>query len=266
MHYREILPILPLRDYVRYFWVLENSNDKAEKQTFKILPDGIPTLIYQDRPNLFLDQYHQVAPQLYVYGQFSQFTDQSVEGSFRIIGAYLEPTALKALFKYDAIEFSNKNIALEDIVPNTLLEQLVHTDTIEEKIGLLSSFLLEQIQYNRFENKKIDYISLLLQKGKSLKEIQDEINISEKTLERLVKQYIGMSPKLFSRIMRFQSSLDLLRESKFKNLTTLSYQSDYYDQSHYIREFKEFTGVSPKEFIKSSDEQLINFPLFKSEE
>ncbi|WHT75212.1 helix-turn-helix domain-containing protein [Myroides odoratimimus] len=90
--------------------------------------------------------------------------------------------------------------------------------------------------------------------------------MSEKTLERLVKQYIGMSPKLFSRIMRFQSSLDLLRESKFKNLTTLSYQSDYYDQSHYIREFKEFTGVSPKEFIKSSDEQLINFPLFKSEE
>ncbi|WP_317162601.1 helix-turn-helix domain-containing protein [Myroides albus] len=89
------------------------------------------------------------------------------------------------------------------------------------------------------------------------------MNISERTLERLVKQYVGMSPKVYSRIIRFQANLNLLRESSFKSLTELTYESGYFDQSHYIREFKTFTGSTPKQYLLDTQEQLLNFPEFK---
>ena len=104
------------------------------------------------------------------------------------------------------------------------------------------------------------HASTLLQNGKTLKEIQLEMNLSERTLERIIKQSVGLSPKIFSRIMRFQDGLNCLRQTNFENFTELAYQYDYFDQSHYNREFKEFTGTNPRNFILNSKEYLANFP------
>lgn len=265
MHYQEILPIPALQPFIRYFWVLESREDQSTSKQFKILPDGIPALIYQDTPSLFRDEQEQVTPQLYVYGAFTTYTNQLVDGAFRIIGAYLEPTALKAIFKVDAADLANQNIALHDLVSTSLLDQLQNARTTQEKIGLLSDFVLQQIQTLRYENQKAKFASILLQSGKSIQEIQAEMNMSERTLERLMKQNIGMSPKLFSRIMRFQSSLELVKTTDFENFTSLVYTQDYFDQSHYIREFKAFTGTNPTHFLRHSNEKLANFPEWKKE-
>lgn len=263
MSYKEILPVEALRDYVRYFWVLEDLEPALGVKNFKILPDGIPALIFQDIPNVFVDQENRTPPQLYVYGQFTKYTDQRVEGSFRIIGAYLEPSALKTIFKIDAIEVTNQNIALEDIMADSILERLLNAGSIDDKIRIISDFLLQQIAVLKYENQSAKFVSTLLQRGKTLRDVQQEMNISERTLERLVKQNIGMSPKMFSRIIRFQSNLNLLRNTEYKHLTELTYTSGYFDQSHYIREFKEFTGSSPKSFVLKTNEALANFPEWK---
>lgn len=266
MQYQEIIPIKALQGYVRYFWVLEDLNSGEGNKQFKILPDGIPALIYQDTPHLFRDIQQQTTPRLYVYGPFTKYTDQLVEGAFRVIGAYFEPTALKAIFKVDAFELNNQNIALDDLVSTRILEQLDYANTIADKIAILSAFLLKQIQEVQYENQKAKFASSLLQRGKTLQEIQMEMKISERTLERLIKHHVGMSPKIFSRIMRFQSSLNLLKSTDFDGFTTLAYTHDYFDQSHYIREFKEFTGTNPMHFLRQSKEQLPNFPEWKKEE
>ena len=160
----------------------------------------------------------------------------------------------------DGLRAISVNIPLEDIVTESILERLVNAISVEEKIGIITQFLLNLVQEVKYKADKANYATQLLLRGHTLKEVQLEMNLSERTLERLIKEYVGMTPKVYSRIVRFQSSLDLLRQADFKSLTELTYQSEYFDQSHFIREFKEFTGTSPRSFLFNTEEQLPNFP------
>ncbi|ERJ58728.1 AraC family transcriptional regulator [Sphingobacterium paucimobilis] len=263
MFYQEFPPIKALQEYIQYFWVLEDYTTSSSQTFFRVIPDGVPALIYQEGPSLFYDKCGLVLPELYIYGQSSRHIENSIGGSFRIIGAYLQPTALKTIFNMDAFEFNNQNIPLADIVSDNILERLMNASAIAEKIGVISDFFQKRIQSGKINHKKANYACDLFQKGISLKDTQTEMGLSERSLERLIKQYVGMSPKMFSRIIRFQSGLNILRKSDLHNLTTLAYEKNYFDQSHYIREFKEFTGTTPKNFLLCSHETLANFPKWK---
>lgn len=236
MFYKKIIPIKALQDYIQYFWILEDFKNNSSDKCFKIIPDGLPALIFQQEPNLFFDKKGHALPQLYLYGQYSKYTEHTVSGYFSVIGVYLQPTALKTIFGLDAFELNHQNISLEDIVRDAILEQLVNAISLEEKISLISSFFLKQIERVKNNHKKLVHASTLLQNGKTLKEIQLEMNLSERTLERIIKQSVGLSPKIFSRIMRFQDGLNCLRQTNFENFTELAYQYDYFDQSHTITE------------------------------
>ena len=100
--------------------------------------------------------------------------------------------------------------------------------------------------------------------GISLPTVQNELNITERSLERYFKQYVGISPKLYARINRFQTALETLRKSNFDSLTDIAYQNNYFDQSHFIRDFKEFAGTTPKHFLHQANEQVANFPEWKT--
>ena len=93
----------------------------------------------------------------------------------------------------------------------------------------------------------------------SLKELQDYLQLSERSFERRFKQYVGISPKLYSRISRFQAVLNQIRLGQHNRLTDLAYENDYADQSHFIRSFKEFAGCSPLQYQKQSMQQVENF-------
>ena len=123
--------------------------------------------------------------------------------------------------------------------------------------------MVKHIEKRKIENENINFATTLLQNGLSLQKIQQELNISERTLERFFKQHIGISPKLYARISRFQSALENIRDPQFYKLTDISYQADYFDQSHFIRDFKEFAGASPTQFKLKANEIVANFPEWK---
>ncbi len=260
MYYQKIVPIKPLQNYIQYFWILEDFGDK----TFKIIPDGLSGLIFQEEANLFLDSDQQVLPQMFLYGQTTYHGEHKAIGNFRNIGVYLQPTALKTIFNIDAFELTNKNISIDCLTTDPILEQLINATSTHDKIDIISHFFLKRIEQIEHQAKKADFAIMLLQNGKTLKDIQTEMNLSERSLERLVKQYVGISPKVFSRIIRFQSSLNDLRQKGFNKLTDMAYQNNYFDQSHFIRDFKEFAGASPKHFLRQANEQVANYPEWKT--
>ena len=81
-------------------------------------------------------------------------------------------------------------------------------------------------------------------------------------LERNFKKQIGISPKQLSKVIRLQAILQLLLNQKTETLTGVAYETEYYDQSHFIKDFKEFTGTTPKEFL-TDDKMVLSSLLYK---
>ena len=82
----------------------------------------------------------------------------------------------------------------------------------------------------------------------NLDKLASDCNISNRNLQKLFKERIGVSPKFFVRIARFQYVLQHLISDPSASLTGVTYSAGYYDQAHCIREFKEFTGLTPSQF------------------
>jgi AraC-like DNA-binding protein len=83
----------------------------------------------------------------------------------------------------------------------------------------------------------------------TIESLSKEFNISARQLERKFSSAVGLSPKFFTRIIRFQNIFRLVQNKQINSLTMLSYESGYYDQAHFIKDFKEFSGINPRSFF-----------------
>ena len=90
---------------------------------------------------------------------------------------------------------------------------------------------------------------LLTQGSAQIKTILKEDLSKRRQLERKFKKQIGISPKQLGKVIRLQTALKILLNDEAENLTSIAYKSEYYDQAHFIKDFKEFTGINPKEFL-----------------
>jgi AraC-like DNA-binding protein len=273
MNYRIILPPENLKPFVRYFWVLESNNNSDEQETFNPLPDGCPGIMFQppDKGTFYLEEGTKQLPGIMLYGQAIQPAKMVLTGKLNTVGVCLQPHALQSVFGITAHELTGKCVDLGLIQhkkEKNLQEKLVNATSIEEQINLLSSNLINSVQHNSDKQDamtKFAVSEIFRGKGEiSFDALLKQLQLSERTLERRFKQSIGVSAKLFSRICRFQESLNQLRKNNYQKLSDIAYENGYSDQSHFIRTFKEFTGVSPFDYKKQLSEVAENFPKVKS--
>jgi AraC-like DNA-binding protein len=81
-------------------------------------------------------------------------------------------------------------------------------------------------------------------------EILDSLDINERTFQRMFKKYVGITPTQYRRICQFQQSFGQLREKQFHKISEVAYDNGFADQSHFIRSFKEFTQITPNDYLK----------------
>lgn len=270
MRYQQILPPVDLSSFIRYYWILEYEGTNLSPKIFKIFSDGCPGVIFQDCNSLFVDQKDNKLPHLFVYGQTTRHTQHSSKGKFSTIGVYFYPNGFQSIFGIDANELTDKSIDIKllDYTADILIDQLFNAHSNHNRIGILSAYFLKKMQRNKVSQRLqlLNSIFNIKTNGemKTVKQIQNNLNISSRTLERLFNQSIGISPKLFLRITRFQSTLSKLRNARFGSLSEIAFTHNYADQSHFIREFKEFSGLSPKQFNSQTNEIVENFPLWNT--
>ncbi|THU39437.1 AraC family transcriptional regulator [Niastella caeni] len=271
MDYRIFSPPENLRSVVRYFWVLENNNPGNSTIIFSPLADGCPGIMIQqpDKGTFHTEDNRQLSSS-FLYGQTVQPTKLYLTGQLNTVGVCFHPNALQAVFGIDANELTGTCVDLGLIQHKKeryVSEKLLTAASIEEQINTISTSLFNSLQYmgNRQDTVTQFAMAEILQgKGDiSFPALHKKLQLSERTLERRFKQSIGISAKLFSRICRFQEALSQLRKNNYQKLSDIAYENGYADQSHFIRSFKEFTGVSPFDYRKQLSEVAENFPEIK---
>ncbi len=222
--------------------------------------NGLPGLVFQQNPEVFTGFEGERLPQLFVFGQAKKFGQLQVGGNFRNIGVCFQPTALKPVFGLDANELTDQNICINNLTKTSLTEQLLDCGLVHQRISRLSAFLQGNVLRYQGPDKKAEYAAGALRQGKRLSQVLHELNLSERSLERIFLSYIGIPPILFARICRFQSALALLQQGKCQSLTTIAHTLGYFDQSHFIRDFKLFSGVSPGIYLRKAIERMPGLP------
>jgi AraC-like DNA-binding protein len=174
-----------------------------------------------------------------------------------LIAYFLYPHTLKTLFGFDAKELADMHIDLGLTQPArgmSLQEQLVNVTTLSERLQLLDGYVQKLAAPGL--NDAVQFATQAIRKSHglvSLKDIQHELHVTERTFQRLFEFHVGIPPKLFSKICQFNAAFQQINYLQFNRLTDIAYDYGYADQSHLIRDFQKFTNISPSEYLKNAE-------------
>lgn len=174
-------------------------------------------------------------------------------GAFSHFGASFYPHALHAFFKIESHELVNQVPDIEHICKTGIGDKLRQANSHCDKVQVVSKFLFAKLNEHRRRDLLTNHIFRLneIDDTTSIFNLSKKYNLSERQMERNFKISVGVSPKKFQRIIRFEKSLRLLTHADYNQLASIAYELNYSDQSHFINDFKDFSGMTPYEFVKN---------------
>ncbi len=239
--YQEFVPSPALASYVYCYWRLRSQNTLGSPFPYRIVTDGCVDLLINCK----------VFEGLIVAGTTKTFTVVSLDGELEYFGIRFFPGYFSYFFPLPLQEVANHMIPCQDVWGNRLKAfecRLFEAQSIQERIAVAESFLIQQIiQINPVSDQRVEAVleKMYQQQGRLVIENNFMHGISSRQLRRLFNRYIGISPKTFSRIVRFQSMLRAMKETPKSEWGKLCFDFGYYDQSHFIHEFEDFYGMPP---------------------
>ncbi len=266
MHYESFSPSGPLKKFVKEYWVFENEDPTIDQQ--KIIPDGFSEIIihYGDSYRINLSGKWETQSSILFSNQISKFFFLENTGSSGMIGIKLYPTAFYELFQKDVSNFTDQVVSLDqilDMVDPQLTNLTNRSLSISDRVSMAESYLLKLSANHESQEKVKQCIDLIFETHGMIDvdQMASNVALSTRQLERLFKKVVGLTPKFYCRIIRFNYIFEVIKEQNDSWIKT-ALQSGYFDQSHFIKNFKEFTGEEPTSY--GFDEvNLANFFLKK---
>lgn len=258
MKYYTIEPPTELADYIQYFWVLEGSASINNPFSHRALADCCPELIfyYNGFFNILTDTSGPLGTFASgVYGQSKQFKKLKATTSFGIFGVYLYPYAVPSLFSLPAHQLSGQSADLISLCGKdgiALEEKVILASNNYQRVKLVSDFIRKRLYKSNPNNPGILHCIKHLTHSKypaSITSLANDCNLSRRQFERIFKWYSGFSPKNYINLVRFNAVIKSKKPAAF-SLTQTALDFGYFDQSHFIHDFKTFSGYTPKEYFK----------------
>lgn len=254
--YRTLPPPPALADIVRFFWVFEIKGIAGQPYVYRSMADACAELIFHYQGTF--DELTAGRPQTQghsmLQGQSSAYRRFVTHESFSIFGAYIYPSALPRLLGHAAHTLTNEMPDLITLWGNDgriLEEQIMLAATDQARATILSDFLFKRIKDTEAPDPRASTaIRTAIHSGGllSVSQMADRFNLSVRQLERKFQAYAGFSPKTYTRILRFQAAMSHFGHSS-KTLTDIALDCGYYDQAHFIHDFKAFSGYRPSDYF-----------------
>lgn len=249
--------------FVKYYWMVQVKDMEKLNKLAIISPSGYPELIFHFGDNInasALDgSYPKTSFDSFIAGQITQPIHLHFKNHINCLCVKLQPYALKALFNIKSSEFTNRAISLNQICPNMqkdIYEQLSDANNNNMRICIIEDHLRTLLKKHYNSNNSATWAAinhLKVNTNYNNRDLEQLIHMSKRTIQRRVLEDVGLSPKQLRRIFRFNKAYHFIKYNTNLDLQDLSFQLGYYDLSHMINEFKEFTGSSPVRYFKSED-------------
>ncbi|MDE6291303.1 MAG: helix-turn-helix transcriptional regulator [Muribaculaceae bacterium] len=243
-----IKPREELREYVRYYWVLESD------MPFNVLtfPIGCPQLIFHRKTPLFIPDLGLRQDTFAISGQVNFPAHLQCDGNLEMIVAVFYPHTISLFIDTPPSAFYNIEISGYDIENSRLNEiasRIFDCENVLDGIHILEEWLMTKIRPSlNIERIGNSLGSLLLNPSTAITALADTACLGKRQYERVFREYVGMNPKEYARVVRFQKALCMMQcgDSNHAGIATTC---GYSDQSHFIREFRSMTGHTPKSLL-----------------
>lgn len=172
---------------------------------------------------------------------------------------------LSALSKIPAHELYGLSLSSENLFSademNEILARLSEAQNNAERIKFIDNFLSRKLRSNQPDRLVHQAISLIKQQKGTvrIKDLVGDLYISQDAFEKRFRTAVGATPKQYASIVRLQSLIN--KHSSFASLTEAAYEAGYFDQSHFIKEFKKFTHTLPSDFQLTNNTAILASPL-----
>ncbi len=263
----------PLVEYIETIFYYKDF--KPDHSIERLVPTGHVFIIFEldgfeyhtfDRDTLKPNGTYQ---NVWISGMHKDFLSISAHQDSEMLVIQFKTNGAYPFFNKPINQFNNKVIEAQDFFGNEILElrqQILNGKNASEKFKSVEKWLKIKFDIDKTANTELlDILSQL--KTKPITESSDIISsypYSQKHLINQFKTYFGLTPKVFHRIFRFNQMLNRIQNKENLIWSQIAYEFGYSDQSHFIKEFKEFSGFNPQDFIKSDfhkEDETNFFPL-----
>ena len=265
MHYKKFKPNKALEDFVECYFVWEGIARKPLE--FESPPSALCALVfnYADAYEISNYKYEKsVVPKSFVGGQALKNYSLHLYGRIGMVGAALRPTALFNFYNIPMYGFTGERIAFSKIeaeFANVINQKIENAESAQERVAIIENYFLERLPSTDFATKEIIKAAneIYEKKGQlNILGLMEKVPMSRRTIERKFLNEVGVSPKIYAKIRRFGNTCSLMAGKRDVDLMDVLHEGGYYDQSHFIKDFKYFSGRTPKMYVKTNVE-LANY-------
>ena len=268
-----ILPHLSLAGFVQFYQLLEFDTDGQElarpwhgsvDQHIVFFLKDKPLYLRDDKRGYFVEGTHNIA----VVGLATQFNGlMRFNGQYKCFLIQFAPTGLSKIFGLPSQEITNTIYAADELfgrAAKELLDQLQNASSLEGMASFADKFLTDFIGKKKYVHL-LDGITKISNELPTLKgilrpvEYADRVNMSLRNFERKFHEQVGISAKMYARLLRFNEAIKLKMQQPGKDWVSIAFECGYYDYQHMVKDFKEFADASPTYFFSQSPPPRITY-------
>jgi len=268
MYYRKYQPSSVLAPFVECYFIWDSEGPMDEAMVIESPPNSFCSIVFNYADPYYLQnkKYERLhVPMQFIAGLSIYSYKLFLQGSIGIAGIVFKPSALATIFGLPMFEYTEERIDLYRVFKKQVIDQFAvkikSAENETQKVELLEEFIMQQYQLQKPEPDYIDQAANFIVEHNGMLQVADLLKdscMSRRTFERKFFQKVGLSPKYYARIRRIGYICNLIAGKKKVDWPRIFYECEYYDQAHFIKDFEEFTGRTPQQYLKENTE-LANY-------
>ena len=262
----EYIPCDSLKPFVELYWEGSFNANARRPTSLHLIPNGCLELIFHLNDlhcNLQKDDTWTQTPDYMIIGLYTNPYEVQFNNHVKVFAIRFKPEGIYNVFGVPASVLKERFEDMSVVFGKGFRDfshRIREEKSVLSMINRTENYLLRNLQSKKIDINYVNVAAELIRNStiNKIEDLANKLYISKRQLEREFKNKVGISPKHYFRISRINEVLRLLNDNQDMNLTRVAYQCGYYDQAHFIHDFKRITGIKPSIFIRKKGEFILN--------